>query len=1190
MYLKRLELFGFKTFSKKTVIEYPHGFMCVVGPNGSGKSNLTDAIRFCLGESQVKALRATKLDELIFAGTPDKQPAPYCEVTVVFDNTDGTLPMDLSEVAITRRLTRDGGSKFALNGTTCRLKDIHEMLMGSGVGPGSFFVLGGKEVDRVLSNDPKDRRMMLEETASVNKYRFRKKEAARKLDQTEDNLVRLNDILREVGEQLAESKRQLQRYERYKASKDELANLQRRVALHDVTSLRAKAQSLNAQVIQIQTLMAEAEEQEKAARVAMESISGEKEAADREREKLSAQLSALRERTGATTAAINSLEARRQQLKDQVKSAGDLVNTGADRVQTQMERINELSGRRNELSGELSRARQHLELISEELGRLPQEAGGEPAAELRQQKESYLKRQRLLQDEASRDQAEESADFDRKEELEFRRLELHEEKDKKKSGEDTVEFFDLEAVEKEHAEILEQIEKLKSRRDQFQGDLVEQIANGRELENHRRPLVARIAEFEALAEDRSSLPPSVRTVMGWGNPGVVGLVGELIKVPSGLEVAFEAALGGSVNHIITRDKRTASDLIGELKRQRAGRCTFWPLDLNRSSGRRPDIPDRRGVVGWALELLGYPPEVESVLQQLLGRTVIMEDMPTALALYERCYGSRPHLVTRGGEYLNPSGALTGGARRQSQSGVLAARSKLNQARQDLAALEQASLRVVQRIEKLQNGLEEAEGALRRRQEKLQELSAVLAKGRAQSQEMVRQQERMQAEIQRLEAELDKLTERQEKRHGRQQARAEEAQRLEEALQKLEADLATFAQQESELTQKREAMRGERLQAELRVERAEERIKDLERERLREEERLSDLRQDRARSEQDLARCSEGLSALDDEEERLKREASDLVKRVEVKTEELRQVRLSHQEIDEKAERLNKDFARAAGALQKHNAELHRVELERTKITTQYEDSIARLSDGQSNREELIQMAEQTEPLSPEEMIGCKTRIGHLKHFLDNFGGVNLGAREDYERLFSRHQGLETQITDLVEGKESLQKIMRELDEATTHLFRETFAKVNETFARLFSDLFGGGHAQLELCDPEDPLESGVDIVACPPGKRRQNMMLMSSGERALSAIAFLMALLACKPSPIVILDELDAPLDERNVEKVATRLLEFSTSSQFLVVTHNRKTMEFADLLYGVTMTEPGVSRVLSVELAEVEEKLGALG
>lgn len=1188
MYLKRLELFGFKTFSKKTVIEFPHGFMAVVGPNGSGKSNLTDAIRFCLGESAVKALRATKLDELIFAGTPEKPASPFAEVTAVFDNTDHKLPVNLSEVSITRRLTRDGGSKFAINGTTCRLKDIHELLMGSGIGPGSFSVLGGKEVDRVLSSDPKDRRMMLEETASVNRYRFRKKEAQRKLDRTEDNLIRLHDILREVGEQLEESKRQLQRYERYKASKDELANLERRVALHDVTSLRAKSKQMASRVEELEELVKQAQVEESQAREAMEGIAGEKEAADREREKLSAELSALRERTGATGAAKESLKARRAEMEQVLQNADQTLHTGADRVHCQMQRLASLSSRRTELNQELNRAKQHLEIMVEEMGRLPREAGGEPAAELRNRKDSLHKRQQFLKEEAARDQAEESADDDRKQELEFRQLELEE---KGLPEEETAsEGHSLEQLEGEFQELSDSVQKLKIRRTQFQKDIAEQVANSRELESHRRPLVARIAENEALAEDRSSLPAAVKVVMKTRHPGIVGLVGELVKVPEGLEVAFEAALGGGVNNVITRDKRVASELVELLKRERVGRATFWPLDLSRRQSRKPELPDRRGVVGWALELLGYPAEIQPVLEQLLGKTVIMEDMPTALALYERCYGQRPHLVTRGGEYLNPAGALTGGSRRNNRSGVLAARSKLTQARNDLAALEQAVVKTHQRIEKLQNGLNETEAALLKRQERLQELGAILAQGRAQDQERTRQLERVQSERQRLEGELDKLADRHQQRNERRSSRASELKHIFTELEKIEGELAVFRQQESELTERREALRGEKLQAEMRVERVTERLADLARESQREEERLTDLRADRVRAEEELARNREGLSALDGEAERLEKEANDLLTRVEAKTRLLRQVRESHQAIDEKAEALRFDLAKASSSTQKHNNEMHRVELERAKIQTRYEESLARLKDGRSDMEQLLLMAEQTEPLSPEELTGAQGRIGRLRHFLDNFGGVNLGAREDFDRLTSRYSGLETQITDLVEGKDSLKRIMRELDEATTHLFQETFKRVNDTFGRLFSDLFGGGKAELVLCDPDDPLDSGVEIMACPPGKRQQNMMLMSSGERALSAIAFLMALLACKPSPIVILDELDAPLDERNVEKVATRLLEFSTSSQFLVVTHNRKTMEFADRLYGVTMMEPGVSQILSVELAEVEEKLGALG
>ncbi len=1190
MHLKSLELFGFKTFSRKTVIDFPHGFMAVVGPNGSGKSNLTDAIRFCLGDSGVKALRATKLDELIFAGTPERPPAPYAEVTAVFCNADGRLPVDLAEVAITRRLSRDGGSKFAINGTTCRLKDVHEMLMGSGIGPGSFSVLGGKEVDRVLSSDPKDRRMMLEETASVNRYRLRKKEAKQKLEQTEDNLVRLRDILGEVGEQLEESKKQLQRYERYRASKEELGLLERQVALHEVTEMRAKVERLSQQLATAEGALDEARVRENAARSALDGIAVEKEFADREREKLSATLSALRERASGTEVAKRTLADRRKQLEQSLDHSEQQLHTGADRVDAQLAHLGSLSERRTELNSELDRARAHLQVMLEELVRLPEEAGGPEAVELKLQRENLVARQQRLREEETQDLAQAHGDSDRKEELAFRRSELLESDGQREPSSESVEFFDLDALEAGHEEVKEKLERLKEQRHRLQAELEEQIVNGRELEAHRRPMVGRIAELEALALDRSSLPPAVRAVMRWNAPGVVGLLGELIKVPEGLEAAFEAALGGAMNNILTRDRETASELVGRLKAERLGRATFWPLDLSRRDPRRPDLPGRQGVVGWALDLLDYPKEIESVLAQVLGRTAIMESMPSALSLYERCSGSRPHLVTRGGEYLNPSGALTGGSQRSDRSSLLAARGKLHQAKQDLAELERASVRIVSRIEKIQNRLQETEQAITRRQEKLEELAATLTRGRVRDREAARQKERLASEQARLDTDLEKLHQREQERRERRVERERQESAIQEALQEVQARLLAFSRQQDELSQRRDSLIRERMQAEMRVERAQERLADLERESRREEERLQDLRGDRSRSEQDLARAREGLEALAGEAARLEQEATDLIDRVERMTVQLKEVRLSHQAIDQKAEGLRQEYARASSTAAKESSELHRLELEKARTATQYEEALERIKDGRSETEQLLLNAERTEPLSPEQLIGAKARIGRLRHFLDNFGGVNLGAREDFERLSERYSGLDTQIRDLTEGKESLRTIMKELDRATTELFLETFERVNDTFGRLFSDLFGGGRAQLVLCDPEDSLDSGVEIMACPPGKKQQNMMLMSSGERALSAIAFLMALLACKPSPIVILDELDAPLDERNVEKVATRLLEFSTSSQFLVVTHNRKTMEFADRLYGVTMVEPGISQVLSVELAQVEEKLGSLG
>ena len=382
MFLKRLELYGFKTFSRKTQIEFPHGFLAVVGPNGSGKSNLTDAIRFCLGESNVKALRATRLDELVFAGTPTRNPAPYAEVTAVFDNSDSKLPVDLSEVSITRRLTPDGGSKFQINGTNCRLKDVHELLMGSGIGPGSFSVLGGKEVDRVLSSDPKDRRLMLEETAGVNRYRFRKKEAQRRLNQTENNLTRLRDILKEVEDQLAESKRQLQRYERYKRSQDELKTLDRKVAFHELSILGEQKTELEGRTQQAQDELEAARERERSTRLGLEELRQQKAQVDLERERSSSEMASLREQTGATRAAHEGIFRRARELEHNARTAMERLESSDQRIDQQSRRLQELEQRNPELEQQLSKAQAEVDRLQVSLGELPAPGQG-PNAELR---------------------------------------------------------------------------------------------------------------------------------------------------------------------------------------------------------------------------------------------------------------------------------------------------------------------------------------------------------------------------------------------------------------------------------------------------------------------------------------------------------------------------------------------------------------------------------------------------------------------------------------------------------------------------------------------------------------------------------------------------------------------------------------------------------------------------------------
>lgn len=1170
MFLKRLELYGFKTFSQKTEIDFTRGFLAVVGPNGSGKSNLTDAIRFCLGEHSVKAMRATKLEELVFAGSPTRKGAPYAEVTAIFDNSDSVLPLDLPEVAITRRLEADGDSKFFINRTSCRLRDIHELLMGSGVGPGSFSVLGGKEVDQVLSTDPKERRNMLEETAGVNRYKFRKREASRRLEKTATNLTRLYDILRELELQLEESEKQLERYRKYKEAQVELKALELELAIQEWSRLQQQIEELRSKLLKAKAQVAELEELSGQAREALEAASLEKRRRDSERERLLAGCAELREKTSVTRANLDSLVKRRDELEHSAQNAESRLASAEQRM---LDCEKELETVMLALPGaqlELKASQQKLHQARQDREQLPLQ-GHSPHAQLRQ-------RLAVVEKEQHQGLGRREALRARQESDDTRIMELIEQRESvRKELLQAVNEADMDP------ELVEQLQEagtltamVEAEKKQVEQNLLEVQQQHRQLESQRRPLVSRLAELEALLEDGSGLPPAVRAVLQWKDPGMMGLLGQLVKVPSGLEQAFEAALGGHVNDVITRDRKVASNLIERLKQERIGRVTFWPLDLERMPPPPPQLPDRRGVVGLALELLGYPREIESVLSEMLGRTVIMEDMPTALQLYDRCRGRRPHLVTRQGEYLNPSGALTGGANRQNQSGLLSRRRLLDEARQQLQKQEIELQRCRDREENLLNQRTQADQTLQAAREAFRTLKAELADLEAEGKRKNHDRDRLQRGLAKAEEELKML-------QGRSHTADVELEELEEVLAaltqekaSLEGQLTQFQEEEARLQVLREELQSRLSECELDYERRRQAHQQLEGEQVRVHQRKHELVADQAQAEGEAMRCRGLLSGMQAEGEGLATLLETLQTELEGRQQQLEAQRLENLEREAAWTALADQVRQLDEDLRTRQNQQTKVEIELAGLEARREEALERLGDIPEGEE-----VRPANPMTPVELEKAKGRATRLRNFLENFGSVNLGAQEDHERLQERHLDLKSQLDDLEEGAASLRAIMAELDAITVVQFKESFDKVNETFGRVFTDLFQGGTARLELCNPDDILDSGVEIVACPPGKRLQNLTLLSSGERALSAMAFLLSLLTVKPSPIVILDELDAPLDDSNVERVASRLGSFASSSQFLVITHNRKTMEFADRLYGVTMEEPGVSRILSVKMTQ---------
>ncbi len=1168
MYLKRLELSGFKTFADKIDLELPRGFLAVVGPNGSGKSNLTDALRFCLGEQSLKVLRANKAEELIFAGTNNRRPAPFCEVSAVFDNSDGHLPVDFAEVSITRRIERSGDTKYFINRTTCRLKDIHELLMGGGIGPGSFSVLGGREVDRVLSTDPRERRMMLEETAGVNRYRFRKQEAERRLQRTAANLTRLKDILIEVEQQWEESKKQLARYERYKKAQDELKELDCQVAHFDYSQLEGKRALLQVRVEELEGVATASAASEAELSARLELLQEARATREAERERQGGELAAMREESVAKKAAYDGLFGRARDLEHSARVAEERLQAAQDRLTLRSHDLDRLGRERPRLLAEVTEAEERVKKLRAEWEALPlpgHGAHGDLRAKLQQLDQELsrlMARVESLQTRLDTDQR-------RMDEIEALSLAALGE-----AGE-AVDLAPLVADAEERLKAaLERQKELQNAWTASEKDLMDSRNNRKVLENERRPLFTRCTELESFLEDRSGMPAAVRAVMAWKQPGTVGLVGELIKVREGMEVAVEAALGGHMHDVITRDRSTASGLIDRLKQERIGRVTFWPLDLSRKAAPKPELPSRQGVVGLALELIGYPKEILPVLEEMLGRTVFMEDLPSALALYDRGFGRRPHLVTLQGEYLSPSGALTGGSLAQNRSNLLTRRRQLDDARAALTGLEKRLQEQQEREEHVQKMRYELERQKALLDEEVRRLRQEVGDLTAQQRRHEADQERSTRALEKLEAERAELVRRGEQWAAELTQSDIDRERL-QAEQEKTRDLQAQNQEEEARRQvARERMQQQVLEAELDLQRCQQRQQELDRELASIKARADELAadQDQARAEQE--RCLQARKDLETEGAQLQQDLARLEVELATRSTALEELKSSLAALDRELGELKKQHHEVAASAAEQGRKLHSLQVELAGVQARAEEALARVEE--------LGLSLDEPPELPEgiDLDKIRTQAQRVKSYLENFGSVNLGAREDFERLQGRQADLTTQIADLEEGSASLRQIMAEMDAATVEQFQASFTAVNDTFSRMYTELFGGGTAQLELTNPADVLESGVEIVARPPGKKVQNLTLMSSGERALSAIAFLLALLAHRPSPIVILDELDAPLDDSNVEKVAARLLEFSTSSQFLCITHNRKTMEFADRLYGVTMEEPGVSRMLTVTLS----------
>ena len=1187
LYLKALEIQGFKSFPDKTVLSFGEDITAIVGPNGSGKSNISDAIRWVMGEQSTRALRGGKMEDVIFGGTAKRKQTGYAEVSLVLDNTAGILDMEESEVMVTRRYYRSGESEYYINRRSVRLKDVNELFMDTGLGREGYSIIGQGKIDEILSVKSSERREVFEEAAGISRYRHRKEEAERKLERTDENLLRVNDKIAELELQVEPLRVQSEKAKKYLVLRDEQKGLEISVWLETLEHLRAAG-------IKLETDFQEATRQKEEARKSQEQAYAAAEQYSIQMQEKDVEADRLRFENQGRQAQANELESAIAVLKSSIRHNTE----SAQRIQADLE---QQEGREGSLAGQISQRRERLAQIEADLAANRKELAGksDEAAHAAGQAGTLAKELEALRDQESVKNADAT---EAKALLSALAAAAQEVMDRD------------ETVRRESNELADQLTEakiqVKNARKQYNDSLEERdslqnIINGYTLrmearrkkaeeaknrqvklqmdENALQSRIRMLSEMEKLHEGYSK---AVKLVMGEAQRGTLhnihGPVADLLKVPDRFTVAIETALGGAMQNIVVEREEDGKAVIQYLKRRDGGRATILPLTSIRPGYlREADSLSREpGFVGIGNQLIQYDPRYENVFSNLLGRVTVMENLDAAIAAARR-YGYKFRIVTLDGQVLNPGGSMTGGSASRS-AGILSRANELERlAKQEQGVREQKAeadrlLAEAQR-EATAAGyeLETAGTQLRSWEDAVLKAEALLSHCKSVAEELERRSEGQEGELEQLKkrsAQIEQDTAaaraRIEELEGAAAALKAEAEGKSKGQTDLQEQSADIARQVARLTAAQAALEAER---------------DATRSGLDELEQLKEsLAGDRTQSQAlmaDYESKNQGFTAQIAEKEAA-----------------LAEIREENRARDEKIAGLNQEKLnlegrriKASRESQSRNEELLRLEseasrLEQKKISAAMEEK--QLLDKLWETYELSHEAARQQRVEIESVPKASRRIGELKRAISALGSVNVGSIEEYQRVNERYTYLTEQRDDVETAKKELEEIIGAITAEMKTIFAREFETINKAFGETFLELFGGGQARLELENPSDILNCGIEIKVQPPGKALKIITLLSGGEKAFVAIALYFAILKVRPTPFVVMDEIEAALDDNNVVRFARYMRSICDKTQFIVITHRRGTMEEADVLYGVTMQEQGISRMLTINLNDVEKEL----
>lgn len=1183
MYLKSIEIHGFKSFANKMVLDFHNGITGIVGPNGSGKSNVADGVRWVLGEQSAKQLRGSNMQDIIFAGTENRKPLSYAYVAITMDNTDHQLDIEYEEVTVARRVYRSGESEYLINGSPCRLKDVNELFYDTGIGKEGYSIIGQGQIEKILNGRPEERRELFDEAAGIVKYKRRKVTAQKKLENERENLIRVNDILSELERQVDPLERQAEKAKIYLKKKEELKTF-------DVNMFLLELNHIDAQMEQVQGNYHVADSQLNETKETFEKIKEEYEKMEQAIEEMEEEITNARDNLSNSTILKGKLEGQINVLNEQIRSAEMTDEHFKSRMDALEQEKAGRTSQREEYEAEKRKLDIQLEAISkrrtkaeEELKKLQEEItrcntgiekGKNEIIQLLNSKASIKARQQRF------DTMVEQVNI-RKAQLTQRLLQRKTEESGLNSTLEDCQK-DLEAANAQIQELKEKEQKIQEKQNEWKFKLLEinKVMEEDTAKYHKTS--SRIDSLKNIAERYDGYGNSIRKVMEQKNQetGLIGVVSDLVKVEKKYETAIETALGGSIQNIVTEDEQTAKRMIDYLKKNRFGRATFLPLTAidGRNNFKSQDVLREPGVIGLANELVKNDEKYAGIFRHLLGRVIVVDNIDHAVAL-AKAHRFSLRIVTLEGEYLSPGGSMTGGAFKNT--------SNLLGRKREIDDLEKA-------FDQLKKSLEE----YRNRREEIRTAQVLLADDvESIKQEMQKQYILQNTARMNVERASQQKNESENVYKGLQ---AESAQ-IETQLLEIKSDKER-TNQEMEETQRREAqiqeennqfqaVLDEQIYLESSVSKAVSEVQ------LEE----ASIRQKVEFTTENAARVTSEIEKYMEQMEHLKTETTMAKEDAEKKKSDIEEIKKTILASDSKYANLEARLKEKIAQKEEMSAQYKGFFQKREEISNRMNDldkEIFRLNNQKEKLDEAknyqtnymweeyeltLHAAAELREEAFDNLGELKKQITQLKDEIRKLGDVNVNAIEEYKELSERYGFLKNQHDDLVEAEATLIGIIEELDTGMRRQFMEKFTEIQQEFNKAFSDLFGGGKGSLELVEDEDILECGIRIIAQPPGKKLQNMILLSGGEKSLTAIALLFAIQNLKPSPFCLLDEIEAALDDSNVGRFAKYLHKLTKNTQFIVITHRRGTMASADRLYGITMQEKGVSTLVSVNLIEDE-------